>query len=182
MTTAIATWPKPTCYWLKEHYPRRISTLWPSTWLATPTSPRRTGTIGEGRRPGPGGGAAARAVQTEGDGIGSRLSQAMGHSSVETTQVYAKVVDLIRENPTKYLEELMGTKDRTVTKTMRLLVLRELWLSGELHGLALAQIARPWGVHRSTILRDLRQLQRVYPEELERVREDLQEERRRARH
>jgi PBP1b-binding outer membrane lipoprotein LpoB len=27
---------------------------------------------------------------------------------VETTQVYAKVVDRIRENPTKYLEEWMG--------------------------------------------------------------------------
>ncbi len=26
----------------------------------------------------------------------------------ETTQAYAKVVDRIRENPTKYLEELMG--------------------------------------------------------------------------
>jgi len=36
------------------------------------------------------------------------ISQALGHSSVETTQVYAKVVDRIRENPTKYLEELMG--------------------------------------------------------------------------
>jgi site-specific recombinase XerD len=36
------------------------------------------------------------------------ISQALGHSSVETTQVYAKVVDRIRENPTKYLEGLMG--------------------------------------------------------------------------
>jgi hypothetical protein len=32
----------------------------------------------------------------------------LGHSSVETTQVHAKVVDRIQENPTKYLEELMG--------------------------------------------------------------------------
>jgi hypothetical protein len=36
------------------------------------------------------------------------ISQAPGHSSVETTQTYAKVVDRIRDNPTKYLEELMG--------------------------------------------------------------------------
>jgi len=36
------------------------------------------------------------------------ISQALGHSSIETTQVYAKLVDRIQENPTKYLEELMG--------------------------------------------------------------------------
>jgi hypothetical protein len=37
-----------------------------------------------------------------------RIWQALGHASIETTQTYAKVVDRIRENPTRYLEELMG--------------------------------------------------------------------------
>jgi site-specific recombinase XerD len=36
------------------------------------------------------------------------ISQVLCHRPVETTQVYAKVVDGIRENPTKYLEELRG--------------------------------------------------------------------------
>lgn len=36
------------------------------------------------------------------------ISQAMGHSSVETTQVYAKIVDKVRENPSFYLEKMMG--------------------------------------------------------------------------
>jgi integrase/recombinase XerD len=36
------------------------------------------------------------------------ISQALGHSSVETTQVYAKIVDKVRENPTLYLERMMG--------------------------------------------------------------------------
>ncbi len=34
--------------------------------------------------------------------------QALGHSSVETMQIYDNVVDRIRENPTRYLEELIG--------------------------------------------------------------------------
>jgi hypothetical protein len=33
---------------------------------------------------------------------------ALRHSSVKTTQVYAKVVDRIRENPARYLEALTG--------------------------------------------------------------------------
>jgi hypothetical protein len=32
----------------------------------------------------------------------------LGHTSVITTGVYAKMVDKIAENPTRYLEELMG--------------------------------------------------------------------------
>jgi len=32
----------------------------------------------------------------------------LDHSSAETTQTYAKMVDRIRDSPTKYLEELMG--------------------------------------------------------------------------
>jgi site-specific recombinase XerD len=32
----------------------------------------------------------------------------LGHTSVTTTGVYAKIVDKIAENPTRYLEELMG--------------------------------------------------------------------------
>jgi integrase/recombinase XerD len=35
------------------------------------------------------------------------IQDALGHSSVETTQVYAKVVDRMRENPTLYLEKLL---------------------------------------------------------------------------
>jgi integrase/recombinase XerD len=36
------------------------------------------------------------------------ISQALGHSSVETTQIYAQIVDKVRENPTRYLERMMG--------------------------------------------------------------------------
>jgi integrase/recombinase XerD len=36
------------------------------------------------------------------------ISGAMGHSSIETTQVYAKIVDRINENPARYLSALMG--------------------------------------------------------------------------
>jgi integrase/recombinase XerD len=36
------------------------------------------------------------------------IGQVLGHSSVETTQVCAKVVDRIRQNRATYLEELMG--------------------------------------------------------------------------
>jgi site-specific recombinase XerD len=36
------------------------------------------------------------------------ISQALRQSSIETTQVYAQLVDRIQESPTKYLEELMG--------------------------------------------------------------------------
>jgi site-specific recombinase XerD len=36
------------------------------------------------------------------------ISGAMGHSSIETTQVYAKIVDRIQENPARYLSALMG--------------------------------------------------------------------------
>ncbi len=32
----------------------------------------------------------------------------LGHASVATTGVYAKIVDKIAENPAWYLEELMG--------------------------------------------------------------------------
>jgi hypothetical protein len=32
----------------------------------------------------------------------------LGHTSVTTKGVYAKIVDKIAENPTRYLEELMG--------------------------------------------------------------------------
>jgi len=35
------------------------------------------------------------------------IQDALGHSSVETTQVYAKIVDRMRENPTLYLEKLL---------------------------------------------------------------------------
>jgi len=35
------------------------------------------------------------------------IQDALGHASVETTQVYAKIVDRIRENPTLYLEKLL---------------------------------------------------------------------------
>lgn len=38
----------------------------------------------------------------------SAISGAMGHSSIETTQVYAKIVDGITENPSRYLLALMG--------------------------------------------------------------------------
>jgi len=35
------------------------------------------------------------------------ISAAMGHSSIETTGVYAKVVDKIQENPARYLESML---------------------------------------------------------------------------
>jgi integrase/recombinase XerD len=35
------------------------------------------------------------------------IQDTLGHASVETTQVYAKIVDKMRENPTLYLEKLM---------------------------------------------------------------------------
>ena len=35
------------------------------------------------------------------------IQDALGHSSVETTQVYAKIVDRMRENPALYLEKLL---------------------------------------------------------------------------
>jgi site-specific recombinase XerD len=36
------------------------------------------------------------------------ISSAMGHTSIETTQVYARIVDRINENPARYLEALIG--------------------------------------------------------------------------
>lgn len=36
------------------------------------------------------------------------ISAAMGHSSIETTQVYAKLVDRMTDNPARYLAALMG--------------------------------------------------------------------------
>lgn len=36
------------------------------------------------------------------------ISGAMGHSSVETTMIYARIVDRINENPARYLSALMG--------------------------------------------------------------------------
>ena len=36
------------------------------------------------------------------------IQDTLGHSSVETTQVYAKIVDRLRENPTLYLEKLLS--------------------------------------------------------------------------
>lgn len=36
------------------------------------------------------------------------ISGAMGHSSIETTQVYAKLVDRMTDNPARYLAALMG--------------------------------------------------------------------------
>jgi site-specific recombinase XerD len=36
------------------------------------------------------------------------ISGAMGYSSIETTQVYAKIVDRINENPARYLDALIG--------------------------------------------------------------------------
>jgi len=36
------------------------------------------------------------------------ISQALGHSSVETTQVYAKIVDRVQENPALYLGRMLG--------------------------------------------------------------------------
>ena len=38
------------------------------------------------------------------DAIGDLL----GHASVQTTRVYSKIVDRMRENPARYLEELTG--------------------------------------------------------------------------
>jgi len=35
------------------------------------------------------------------------IQDALGHDSIETTQIYAKVVDRMRENPTLYLERLI---------------------------------------------------------------------------
>jgi site-specific recombinase XerD len=36
------------------------------------------------------------------------IQDTLGHASVETTQVYAKIVDKMRENPTLYLEKLLS--------------------------------------------------------------------------
>jgi site-specific recombinase XerD len=36
------------------------------------------------------------------------IQDTLGHASVETTQVYAKIVDRMRENPTLYLEKLLS--------------------------------------------------------------------------
>jgi len=36
------------------------------------------------------------------------ISQALGHSSIETTQVYAKIVDRVQENPALYLGRMLG--------------------------------------------------------------------------
>jgi len=36
------------------------------------------------------------------------IQDALGHSSIETTQVYVRIVDRLRENPTLYLEKLLS--------------------------------------------------------------------------
>ena len=36
------------------------------------------------------------------------IADMLGHSSVDTTRIYSKIVDRLKENPTRYLEELMG--------------------------------------------------------------------------
>lgn len=36
------------------------------------------------------------------------ISTALGHSSIETTMIYSRIVDKINENPSKYLDALMG--------------------------------------------------------------------------
>ena len=36
------------------------------------------------------------------------LAGMLGHASVTTTQVYAKVVDRVTENPARYLEAVLG--------------------------------------------------------------------------
>jgi len=41
------------------------------------------------------------------DAIGAML----GHSKLETTQVYARIVDKVQENPSRYLDELLGDVD-----------------------------------------------------------------------
>lgn len=38
----------------------------------------------------------------------SAISGALGHSSIETTMTYSRIVDKINENPSKYLSALMG--------------------------------------------------------------------------
>ena len=47
----------------------------------------------------------ARAAGAKLDAIAGQL----GHASVTTTQVYAKVVDRITENPAKFLESLLAS-------------------------------------------------------------------------
>jgi len=36
------------------------------------------------------------------------IQDTLGHSSPETTRVYARIVDKMRENPTLYLEKLLS--------------------------------------------------------------------------